>query len=103
MLIAHGVVITLFIVLGIVFLQGKGAFLIAGYNTSSKAEKEKYDEKALCKFMGKSMFALAACWVVSAISSVVDNIVFLWIGIGLFFIATIFMVVYANTGNRFRK
>lgn len=27
-----------FIVLGLVFIQGKGAFLIAGYNTSSRAE-----------------------------------------------------------------
>lgn len=45
---------------GTVFSLGKGAFLIAGYNTAPKREKEKYDEKALCRFMGKLMFALAA-------------------------------------------
>ena len=49
----------LFIILGVIFSLGKGAFLIAGYNTSNKEEKAKYDEKALCKFMGKSMFTLA--------------------------------------------
>ncbi len=83
--------------------MGKGAFLIAGYNTSSKAEKEKFDEKALCKFMGKSMFAIAACWLVVALGEIIDSQAPLWIGVGLFFALVIFMVVYANTGNRFRK
>jgi hypothetical protein len=49
----------LFIILGVVFSLGKGAFLISGYNMLSKEEKAKYDEKALCKFIGKSMFAIA--------------------------------------------
>ena len=31
----------MFVILGIVFSKGKGAFLIAGYNTASKAEKQK--------------------------------------------------------------
>lgn len=35
------------IVLGIIIRFGKASFLIAGYNTSSKDEKEKYDEDAL--------------------------------------------------------
>ena len=52
------------VILGIVFSKGKGAFLIAGYNTASKAEKQKTDEKKLCKFMGRLMFLLAACWLV---------------------------------------
>ena len=51
--------ILLFFLLGVLFSMGRGAVLIAGYNTASKAEKEKYDEKALCRFMGKLMFALA--------------------------------------------
>ncbi|PID23166.1 hypothetical protein CSV61_01530 [Sporosarcina sp. P3] len=48
-----------FIGLGIMFMNGKGAMIIAGYNTMSPVEKEKYDEVALCKFMGKMMFALS--------------------------------------------
>ena len=44
-------IIVLFVVLGIVFINGKGSFLIAGYNTMPPEEKEKYDEVALCKFM----------------------------------------------------
>ena len=33
--------------------------MIAGFNTMSEEEKEKYDTVALCKFMGKTMFALS--------------------------------------------
>lgn len=39
----------LFIVMGIALFCGKGSWLIAGYNTMSPQEKEKYDEKKLCK------------------------------------------------------
>ena len=35
-----------FIVLGIIFLSGKGADLIAGYNTASPEEKASIDEKS---------------------------------------------------------
>lgn len=103
MLIVHVVFIALFIVLGIIFMMGKGAVLIAGYNTSGRSERQKYDEKALCKFMGKSMFALSACWFISALSEVIGSLIPLWIGIGLFVGVICFMLIYANTGNRFKK
>ena len=45
----------LFLIITIVLLSGKGGFLIAGYNTASKAEKQKYDEKKLCRVMGGGM------------------------------------------------
>lgn len=45
----------LFLILTIVFLAGKGSFLIAGYNTASKKDKERYDEKKLCRLMGICM------------------------------------------------
>ena len=59
LLAIHLVMIMVFVILGVIFLNGKGAFLIAGYNTTSKAEKQKTDEKKLCSFMGKMMFILA--------------------------------------------
>lgn len=46
----------LIIAMAIVLLTGRGAFLIAGYNTLSKEEKEKYDSRALCCFMGKPCY-----------------------------------------------
>ena len=35
--------------------MGKGSWLIAGYNTSSKEEKEKYDAKKMCRVVGGCM------------------------------------------------
>ena len=42
----------MFITLSVLFFMGKGKNLIAGYNTMSKEEKEKYDEKKLLRSMG---------------------------------------------------
>ena len=38
--------------LAVVLLTGHGSFLIAGYNTSSEEEKEKYDTHKLCRTVG---------------------------------------------------
>lgn len=53
------IVIALFIGIGIVFINGKGSSLIAGFNTMTPEEKENYDTLALCKFMGRMMFVLS--------------------------------------------
>jgi hypothetical protein len=42
-------------ILSIVLLMGKGSFLIAGYNTASKKEKERYDQKKLCRVIGTGL------------------------------------------------
>lgn len=69
MLLAVFLVITaLFVVLGIIFASGKGANLIAGYNTASREEKAQTNEKKLLKAMSVLMFVLAGCFLVSASS-----------------------------------
>lgn len=103
LLAVHCGMILLFLLLGLVFSRGKGAFLIAGYNTASKAEKAKYDEKALCRCMGKLMFALAGTWVPIALSALLDRMWLLWLGLGLFLVVCLGGVIYMNTGNRFRR
>lgn len=42
-----------------VLLSGHGTNLIAGYNTASQKEKEKYDEKKLCRVIGGGLLAIA--------------------------------------------
>ena len=97
MLIVHLVVAGIFLVLGTVFAFGKGAFLIAGYNTASAEEKAKYDEKKLCRAVSKLMFALAA------LSEIFKNMIFLWVGIALFVVVTVVGVVWINIGDRCKK
>ena len=91
------------LVLSLYLLQGKGGFLIAGYNTLPKEEKEKYDEAALCKAMGKIMLA------------VTGSLLFFVLGAALekdwpFIVGTIAMVaviligiIYINAGNPYKK
>lgn len=49
----------LFLALGILFFMGKGSFLIAGYNTSNKEKKAKYDEKKICHCAGIAMLMVS--------------------------------------------
>lgn len=97
------IVPALLLVLAIIFLLGKGAFLIAGYNTSSKQEKEKYDTKSLCRFMGKVCLVLAAMFSLTVIGTLYAVPWMIPVGISLFFATVIAVIVYANTGNRFEK
>jgi Na+/glutamate symporter len=103
LLVIHLVFVLLFVLLGIVFLKGKGSFLIAGYNTASSAEREKIDEKKLCKYMGRLMFALAGCFLIVAASEPLKQIWLLWVGLPLFFAVAIGGVIFMNTGNRLKK
>lgn len=85
------------------FSMGKGAFLIAGYNTMSEEEKGKYDTIALCKFMGKMMFALSFSMIFWILSDLLQANWLFIVGLVLFFGIVLFLVIYANTGNRFKK
>lgn len=103
MLLLDGIFVGLFLILGIVFLRGKGSFLIAGYNTASQSEKEKIDEKKLCRYVGRLMFAFAGCCLILMASELLKKMWLLWLGLILFFVIAIGGVIYINTGNRLQK
>ena len=104
MLLAVFLVITaLFAARVILFASGKGADLIAGYNTASRKEKERTDKKKFLKAMSVFMFVLAGCFLVSALSQVLHVKSLIWIGQTLFIAALIIGLIYLNTGDRFRK
>lgn len=54
------IILSVMFLMSIILMLGKGSFLIAGYNTSSKEEKEKYDEKKLCRVVGAGLFFITA-------------------------------------------
>ncbi|MCI8514293.1 MAG: DUF3784 domain-containing protein [Lachnospiraceae bacterium] len=103
LLVIHIGIIMFLLLLGGIFWRGKGKCLIAGYNTMPSEEKARYDEKALCRFMGKFTFALAGCWLVIAAGSVRGNMTVFGIGLGILFIVFFAGVILANTGDRLRK
>lgn len=75
LIIIHLAVMGVLVILGFVFRSGRGAFLIAGYNTMSAKEKAQYDEKKLCKVVGNFTFVLAALWIPILVGSVIDNMI----------------------------
>lgn len=83
--------------------MGKGSSLIAGFNTLPEEEKDKYDTDALCKFMGKMMFVLSFSMGLWIISEVYEWRWLFFLGLLLFAGTIIFLLVYMNTGNRFKK
>ncbi|MGW7969753.1 DUF3784 domain-containing protein [Staphylococcus xylosus] len=96
-------VMLLFIGLGFVFINGKGSCLISGFNTMSLEEKEQYDVIALCKFMGKMMFAFSFSIIFWLLSEFYDIKWLFYFGLILFLVMIVFMLIYINTRNRFKK
>ena len=96
-------VAAVFVVLGIVFFLGKGAGLVAGYNTASEEEKSRIDEKKLLRAMAVFMFVLAGCFILSALSAIFNVKALIWIGQALFVVSLIIGLVCLNTKNRFKK
>ncbi len=93
----------MFLILGYLLKYKKWSWLIAGYNTSSKEEKSKYDTDALCDFMGHFMFVLAALMVVAGIALYL-KFTFIFSASWILFVVVIFAaIIYANTGKRFKK
>ena len=84
--------------IGVLFLTGNGAGLIAGYNTSSEAERSRYDEKKLCRYMGFLMLALAACWLIAAFGLLLSTVLF-WIGLAPFLAVCFGGVIYLNVSG----
>ncbi len=102
-IIIIAILIVVFIILGFVFLNGEGSYLIAGFNTMPSEDREKYDVIAICKFMGKMMFAISFSMLFWILSIAFDKTWLFVVGLSLFIGLCVFMLVYVNTGNRFKK
>ncbi|GKV64700.1 MULTISPECIES: DUF3784 domain-containing protein [unclassified Sporosarcina] len=101
--IVNFIVFIPFVVFAYYLSQGKGAFLLSGYNTMSAEKKAKIDEMALCRFMSKIMYGLSFCIGLFAVSELLNQPILFIVGLVSFILLVIFAVVYSNTGNRFIK
>ena len=101
--IIFGVVIVPLIIMGVILLNGKGAFLIAGYNTMSQSEKSKYNEKALCRFMGWLMIAISFAMLLFPAGIYLEMTWLIYCAIAVILCGTAGAVIYTNTGQRFRN
>lgn len=91
------IVFGIFVVISIILLSGHGSWLISGYNTASKEEKAKYNEKKLCRTMGIGMSVIA---ILLLIMGVFENILpafFVYIALGIILADVVIMIVLGNT------
>lgn len=106
-LIAMFAVMSVFMLPGVFFgavlCRGKGADLIAGYNTASVGERSRWDEKALCRATGVLLLVLMALAELVLLGCVLGITALIWTGMGLFIAATAAGIVYINKSKRFRR
>ena len=85
------VLVILLFSISVLFFMGKGSFLIAGYNTASKAEKAKYDEKKVCRFTGMTILMCALGLLASTLN---ENLV--WVEFSLYIVGIVIGIVGTN-------
>ena len=98
--VAFGCVILLFVFLSVLFQQGKGENLIAGYNTMSEAERARFDRNKLMKIMSRGMISFALCMALSLAGVILHSKQLVSAGFGLLALAAIVLVILSNTKTK---
>jgi len=101
--IITGGVCLLLLAIALVLLRGRGAMLIAGYNTMSPAKREKYDAKALGRFVGWLLIAMIPCLLLTLVGLYFELGWLVGGSVAAAVALPMGAVVYANTGGRFRR
>ena len=91
------VVFVILALMSIVLLTGRGAGLIAGYNTANKAEKSKYNEKKLCRVTGAGLSVITVLVLGMAIWGEILPSIFAYIFHVITLIDCVVMIVLINT------
>ena len=101
--IIFGAAILLMLVLSFYLLSGRGANLIAGYNTLPETEKAKYDKPRLCWSVGVLMLQITAAFCVLTAGILLD-LVWLWVSGAVLFAAVIIVgLIRINTEKKKKK
>ncbi|MDF2907288.1 MAG: hypothetical protein K0R34_2609 [Herbinix sp.] len=102
-IVVSGFIVLLIIGIGLILRSGRGAFLISGYNMLSREQRAKYDEKALCRFVGNMLFIIIFFLVFAVIGGIYDLTWLIALSTTAIFGFTIGCLIYANTNNRFKN
>ena len=90
-------VFIIFAVLSIVLLSGHGSWFISGYNTDSKEEKEKYNEKKLCRTMGIGMSVITLLILTMGLLENILPAFFAYIALGIVLVDVAVIIILGNT------
>lgn len=91
------------IAIAIIMLTGHGTSWIAGFNTLSKEEKEKFDSIKLTKFLGKILLLIGV--LINGITiCIICKIWWLGFVVGILIASVIIIsAIYCNKTDRFKK
>ena len=102
-----GIILIPMLIMSLYLLSGKGAFLIAGYNTMSRKERAKYDEKAWCRCTGKIVLWITCCLMLlpfaTHIATHSGDMWMFFVVTGIIMVSAIVAMIYVGTGKRFLK
>ena len=84
-------------IMTVTFLSGRGASLVAGYNTATEAEREAVDERKLLRVMGVGMLVVTVVLLVLALLGEATPIAFVCVAIAIVGVDCAVMVYLANT------
>ncbi len=90
------ILIIVFAVVSFALLSGHGSGLIAGYNTLSEVEKNKYNKKRICRVMGIGMLIITILLLVTLLFEAILPAEFLYIVVGIVILDVIGMAIFTN-------
>ena len=91
------VIFVLFVILSIILISGHGSGLIAGYNTATKEEKDKYDARKICRFTGIGMAVVAILILIMGLFEDVLPVEFAYISVGIIVLDCLILIIVINT------
>lgn len=91
------VVFAFFFVISVMLLSGHGSWFISGYNTASKEEKEKYNEKKLCRTMGIGMSVITLLILTMGLLENILPAFFAYIALGIVLVDVAVIIILGNT------
>ena len=94
------IVFSLLLVISIILLSGHGSTLIAGYNTASKKEKERIDQKKLCRIVGAGLLPIAVLVLIMALFLDTLPSFFAYILVSFTLLDAVLVVILANTRTK---
>ena len=92
--IITGVIGLPFIIMSVFLLNGKGSFLIAGFNTMSDDKRAAYDEKALCKAVGRLLLSMGILMMLFPLAIQFDLTWLFWLSFVPFMILPFGFVIH---------
>ena len=89
------VLIALCLIMGLLLFNGKCSFMLVGY------DRNKYDEKVLCRFVGLILIAISLCMMLIPIGLHFEMYWILYISMALTTALIVFAAIYPKKENRF--